>query len=109
MADESDDDKTEEPTEKKLADAVARGSTPVSREVAFLTSLTAYLLIEIYVLPAVTPDFVAAVSHFLDDPSGWRLESGGDVTLLLRAVGAVVARFVGPAALLLIAFGVGGS
>lgn len=45
MAEDNDDDKTEEPTEKKLADALERGNTPVSRELAFLTSLIAYLLI----------------------------------------------------------------
>jgi len=109
MADDNDDDKTEEPTEKRLADAIERGNTPMSREVAFLTSLVAYLLIEIYVLPSTTPDIIAAIVHFLDDPSGWRLETGGDAELLMRAVAAIVARFLGPAVFLLMAFGVGGS
>ena len=108
MADDSED-KTEEPTEKRLADAIERGNTPMSREVTFLCSLIAYLLIEIYVLPSTTPRFVAAIVHFLDDPSGWRLETGGDVELLMNAVAAIVARFLGPAVLLLLAFGVGGS
>ncbi len=109
MADESGEDKTEEPTEKRLADAVERGNTPVSREVAFLTSLAAYLLIELYALPAATPDVVAALSRFLDDPSGWRMERSGDAIALTQSVAVIVARFVGPAALLLMAFGVGGS
>jgi flagellar biosynthetic protein FlhB len=109
MADESDDDKTEEPTEKRLADAIERGNTPISREVAFLCSLVAYLLIEIYVLPSATPDLVASIVHFLDDPSGWRLETGGDAELLLQAVAAIVARFLGPAVFLLMGFGFGGS
>ena len=109
MADDNDDDKTEEPTEKRIADAIERGNTPVSREIAFLTSLLAYLLIEIYVLPSAIPELVAAIAHFLDDPSGWRLETSGDATQLLRLVGAIVARFGGPAVLLLMAFGVGGS
>ena len=109
MADESDDDKTEDPTEKRLADAIERGNTPVSREIAFLTSIIAYLLIEIYVLPAVTPDLVASIVRFLDDPAGWRLETQGDVVLLARALALIVARFLAPAVLLLIAFGVGGS
>jgi flagellar biosynthetic protein FlhB len=109
MADDNDDDKTEEPTEKRLADAIERGNTPMSREVAFLASLAAYLLIEVYVLPSATPDLVAAIVHFLDDPSGWRLETGGDALLLIQAAAAIVARFLGPAVFLLMAFGVGGS
>ena len=109
MADESDDDKTEDATEKRLADAIERGNTPVSREIAFLMSLAAYLLIEIYVLPSATPELVAAISHFLDDPSGWRMETAGDAMLMVRLAGAIVARFVGPAAFLLMAFGVAAS
>jgi flagellar biosynthetic protein FlhB len=109
MADESDDDKTEDPTEKRLADAIERGNTPVSREVAFLTSLIAYLLIEIYALPANTPALASALMRFLDDPSGWRLETGGDATALIGAVAAIFARFAAPPVLMLMAFGVGGS
>jgi len=90
MADDSDDDKTDEPTEKRLADALERGNAPVSREIAFLTSMAAYLLIEIYVLPTTTPHLTASLAHFLDDPSGWRLESGGDASALAGAVAAIV-------------------
>ncbi len=109
MADENDDDKTEEATDKRIADAIERGDTPVSREVAFLTSMVAYLLIEIYVLPATTPDLAAAMAHFLDDPTGWRLERSGDVISLTLATATIVARFLGPAVFLLMAFGVGGT
>ncbi len=109
MADENDDDKTEEATDKRIADAIERGNTPVSREVAFLTSVVAYLLIEIYVLPATTPDLVAGLVRFLDDPAGWRLETQGDAMALGQALASMMARFLGPAVLLLMAFGVGGS
>ena len=109
MSDNSDDDKTEEPTEKKLSDAIERGNTPSSREIAFLTSVLAYLLIEIYALPAATPALVAGIAHFLDDPSGWRLETSGDAMLLMHAVAVMLLSFLGPAVLLLMAFGVGGS
>ena len=86
MADDNDDeDKTEEPTEKRLADAIERGNTPVSREVSFVTSLAAYLLIEIYVLPSTTPGLVAALVHFIDDPSGWLFDTGGDAMMLANA------------------------
>ena len=107
--DDNDDDKTEEPTEKRLADAVERGDTPMSREVTFLTSMLAYLLAELYLLPSATPAFTSALSRLLDDPSGWRLDTGGDVTQLLQALAAICARFLGPTMLLMMALGVGGS
>jgi flagellar biosynthesis protein FlhB len=109
MADDSDDDKTEEPTDKKISDAIERGNTPVSRELAFFTSLVAYLIIEIYLLPASTPELARQISHFLDDPSGWRLETGGDATLLIKSVAFILARFLGPPIFVLMAFGVGGT
>ena len=109
MADDNDDDKSEEPTEKKLADAMERGSVPMSREVPFLASLIGYLVLEIYLLPSATPPLVADLARFLDDPSGWRLETGGDATAMLTAVATIVARFVGPAALLLSGLGLAAS
>ena len=42
MAEDSDS-KTEEPTDKKLADAMESGDVPMSREVTFLAALTAYV------------------------------------------------------------------
>ena len=109
MADDNDDDKTEEPSEKRIADAVERGDTPTSREVTFLTSLTAYLLAELYLLPNATPALTSALARFIDDPSGWRLDTGGDVTALISTLAGVAAGFLGPTMLLLMAFGVSGS
>jgi flagellar biosynthetic protein FlhB len=110
MADEKDSDsKTEQPSEKRLHDAIERGDTPVSREIALLGSLCAYLLIDIFVLPSATPRLVSVLSRLVDDPSGWRLERSSDAIALFQGVALAGARFLAPAVLLLMAFGVAGS
>jgi flagellar biosynthetic protein FlhB len=110
LSDDTDtDSKTEEPTEKRLHDAMERGSVPISREVPFLLSLSAYLLIALFALPAVTPDLVSTLLTFLDDPSGWRLERSGDAFAVAKIIAMASARFLLPSALLIMTFGVAGS
>ena len=110
MSDDTDSDsKTEEPTEKRLHDAIERGSVPMSREIPFLLSLVAYLLVALFALLAATPALVSMLLHFIDDPSGWRLERSGDVFALGRIVVMACATFLAPTVLLIMAFGVAGS
>ena len=45
------EDKTEEPTEKRLHDAVERGEVAFSREAPLFASLSATLLVLIFVIP----------------------------------------------------------
>ena len=78
MSDDSDS-KTEEPTEKRLHDAIEGGNVPVSREIGVLLSLCAYLVIETLILPAHTGQVAATLMHFIDDPAGWRLNQAYDV------------------------------
>ena len=110
MSDDSDpDSKTEEPTEKRLHDAIERGSVPVSREVPFFLSLAAYLLVTLFALPAVTPDLTSTLLRFLDDPTGWRLDRSGDALALVRIVAMAFGRFLLPSVVLIMTFGVAGS
>jgi flagellar biosynthetic protein FlhB len=109
VSDETDtDSKTEEPTEKRLHDAIERGSVPVSRETTFLLSLVAYLLVALFALPAATPGLVSMLLHFIDDPTGWRLERSADVFGLGEIVVMGCARFLAPSVVLIMAFGVAG-
>jgi flagellar biosynthesis protein FlhB len=103
------DSKTEEPTEKRLHDAVERGDVPVSREIPFFASLFAYLLAATFIVPTTAPDLVATLMRFIDDPSGWRLERSSDVVALARMLGTAAAGFLGPTLLLVMAFGLGGT
>ena len=107
MSDSDDaDSRTEEPTEKKIHDALERGDTPTSREIPILASLTAILLALLFAVPARTQALAATLVRFIDDPSGWRLQSGEDALDLLGIVVAAAAAFVGPIAALLMICGV---
>lgn len=108
MADDSDS-KTEEPTEKRIHDAIESGNVPVSREVTLLMSLCAYLVIETLILPANTAQLAATLMHFVDDPAGWRLSQAHDVVQLIQILAFSGARLAMPAMLLMMAFGVGAS
>ena len=105
MAEEQDkESQTEEPTEKKLADAIERGVVPVSREASLLASLACMLLIMVFVLRDSAGRLTAALIHFIDDPAGWRLEKMSDAIelshlILLNALGFLAPIF----ALLIIA------
>jgi flagellar biosynthesis protein FlhB len=106
LADDADDDsKTEEPTEKRISDALGGGNIPVSRETTLLAGLAALLVAETLIVPRVTPEFVSALGHFLDDPAGWRLAKDADALQLAALVGGVVMKFVGPLILLVVTFG----
>jgi flagellar biosynthetic protein FlhB len=110
LSEDSDaDGKTEDATEKRLQDAIEQGNVPVSCEIAFVASLAAYLVAVMFVFPAVTPDLAVTLMHFIDDPAGWRLERASDVAELASIVALAGARFLGPAILLMMALGVGGT
>lgn len=107
MADQEDpESKTEEATDKKLQDAVERGVVPTSREVSILASLTAMLIIIIFVIPPRAEAFVATLIHFLDDPAGWRLERSNDVMALAEILMIAAAQFLLPTVALLMIAGV---
>lgn len=52
MADDNDDDKTEEATDKRISQALEQGNTPQSREVILFTSFIAYFLVQSYTIPS---------------------------------------------------------
>ena len=109
MAEDSDSDgKTEEPTEKKIADALDRGSIPVSRDVSLLMGLAAALIVETLVLPYRTSELASVLLHFIDDPAGWRLTQAADASQLLGIIAFAAGNFVFPALLLFMTFGVAG-
>ncbi len=107
--DASDESKTEEPTEKRIADALDHGNIPVSRDTSLLAGLGALLVVETLMLPRATPELAGALVHFVDDPAGWRLSRNGDVVELASLVAAAMASFLGPIVLVVLSFGLAAS
>lgn len=88
MADEAPDkdSKTEEPTEKKIRDAIEKGNVPVSREAATLASFIGMLLVASFFLATGVSQLTLSLAKILDQPAAFSLETRADVVLLLNAL-----------------------
>jgi flagellar biosynthetic protein FlhB len=85
MAEEPDrESKTEEPTEKKISDALEKGNTPFSREPAVLMSVLAMLVVAAFLVGPASMRLAAALAALLERPHEWRLDQGESVMLLLE-------------------------
>jgi flagellar biosynthesis protein FlhB len=100
------EDKTEEPTEKRLHDAMDRGEIAFSREAPLFASLSATLVALIFVIPGRAGTLFSALAGVIDDPAGWRIERAEDVLALAGPVVLAGASFLLPTAILLTAAGV---
>ncbi len=105
-ADVDRDDKTEEPTEKRLRDAVERGQIPFSREAPLFASLAAALVALIFVIPGRAETLLAGLVGLIGDPAGWRIERAEDIVALSGPLAGAAAGFLWPTVVLLTAAGV---
>lgn len=101
--------KTEEATEKKIRDAIERGSVPFSRELPIFASLVGLILITSFFVVGGAIELATALKTFLDDPGRWPLETTADAVQLFGVINLDAARLVGPAVLVLAAAGLGSS
>lgn len=98
-------DKTEEPTEKRLADAIERGQAAFSREAPVFASLFAALAVVALILPRQAQGLLEALIGVVDDPAGFRIGRGEDVLALMGPVAGAAASFLAPALAVLMAAG----
>src|SRR5690349_12011502 len=110
MAEASDQEsKTEQPTEKKIRDALEQGKIPVSREASIFASMAALMVIQSFLIGQGVQQLVPTLKGFLDDPDGIRLSTGADAQNLLSVVGLQAMRFMLPLIVVLISFGLAAS
>jgi flagellar biosynthetic protein FlhB len=107
MADDVDhEDKTEEPTEKRLHDAIERGRVAFSREAPLFASLSAALVALIFVIPGRAATLLSGLLGVIDDPAGWRIQRGADVLALTGPLLKASAEFLWPVVALLMLAGI---
>ena len=100
------EDKTEEPTEKRLHDAVEKGQTAFSREAPLFASLSAALVALVFVIPGRAETLLAGLVGILDDPAGWRIVRGEDALALAGPLARRGCEFLWPVVALLAPAGV---
>jgi flagellar biosynthesis protein FlhB len=88
--------KTEEPTEKKISDAIEKGNVPVSKEALTFASILAILTVTYFYIGNGVSNLTSALERFIDDPSGIALDNAADATSLLEVLGYASASFLAP-------------
>lgn len=88
MAEHSDKaDKTEEPTEKRIQDAINEGNTAVSREVIAFASILSMLFAMAFILESAVSAIFISLRQFFDQPDEMHLVLPADATGLLLSIG----------------------
>ncbi|WP_038035840.1 flagellar biosynthesis protein FlhB [Thermopetrobacter sp. TC1] len=110
MAEEPDkDSKTEDPTEKRIADAIEKGNVPFSREPAVLASILAMLVVAAFFIGPGSPKLAQSLAAFLERPGEWRLDAGEDAFRLIGHVAGIAFLFLLPLFLAFIIAGISAS
>jgi flagellar biosynthetic protein FlhB len=106
MAEISDQEsKTEEPTEKKIRDALEKGKIPVSREAPIVASMAALMVVQVFVLAGGVHELAMTLKRLIDDPDGFRIANGADALNLMLSIAIAAAGFILPIVLILAGFG----
>ena len=88
MSDDQDkDSKSEDPTEKKINDALEEGNVPVSRELSNVTSLFALGIIGYFYLPQFTVDMATILKGLIANSHDWPLGTGEDASNIIMSIG----------------------
>ncbi len=110
MSEEQDkESKTEEPTEKKIRDAVEKGNIPFSREVPIFASSMAILVFCIFFMPSGAAYVTVSLADVFEKADKWPLSSGEDSLSLFNHLFWETSHLLLPAFALMMAFGIAAS
>lgn len=99
------DSKSEEPTEKKISDALEKGNVPFSKEVSNAASVLVVLLLCYFILESYVAGLVTFLTSLMANIDEWPLGNGGDVVNIGNAIGLKLFMVVMPLILPLLAIG----
>ncbi|MDA4847508.1 flagellar biosynthesis protein FlhB [Hoeflea poritis] len=110
MAEEQDQEsKTEEPTEKKIRDAIEKGNIPFSREVPVFASSCAILVFCIFFMPSGASYVSVSLADIFANSSVHSISSGEDVVSLFNHLFWETSHLLLPAFALMMIFGIAAS
>jgi len=110
MADSDDkDSKTEEPSEKKIRDALDKGQTPFSKETTLFASFVAILSFTFFFAYSTFVNLGEFLSLFIEKPHDWLLENNADAIVLSQLVAVEIGKAVFIAFAMMMAFGLAGA
>ena len=102
MSDAPDkESRTEEATEKKVTDAVAKGNIPRSREMSVFASLLGILVAAAFLVGPRSVNLATSLLTLIDHPGGFALQSGVEANQLLTAIMLQVGLFLLPIVVIL--------
>ncbi|MFA5040103.1 MAG: flagellar biosynthesis protein FlhB [Bdellovibrionales bacterium] len=107
MADEDQDQKTEEPSGKRLEEAREHGQLPISKEVATWVSLLGALVVMGFAIPPMMEDLSLYLRRFLESPHDIVINENS-VQILFSHVLVQIALITGVAFMLLMGFIIAG-
>ncbi|PLW75498.1 flagellar biosynthesis protein FlhB [Cohaesibacter celericrescens] len=105
MSEENKDSQTEEPTEKKIRDAIEKGNLPLSKEVNTFSGFLALLIILGYFINGPTAKLSIVLARLLDGVGDIRIENEADFIQISSAVGLEMAMFLVVPVSVLLVFG----
>jgi len=110
MPDEADkDSKTEDPTAKKISDALEKGNVPFSREITNSVSLLAILISGYFYLPGMVIELGWVLKGVFANLSSWPMDTPENFASLHSLLGKQVLLIVTPVIIPLIVFGLAAS
>jgi flagellar biosynthetic protein FlhB len=107
--DKDQSSKTEDATEKKVRDAIEKGSVPFSKELPAFASIVGLIIITSFFIVGGSIELASALKRFLDDPGSWPLENTTDVVHLFGVVNLDAAWLMAPAIIVLAIAGLASS
>jgi flagellar biosynthetic protein FlhB len=93
---EDKESQTEQPTEKRIHDALNQGNIPVSREAIIFSSFIGMLITFVFLIKDKVYYLLIALQRVLDDPSGWTLKNGSDAVSFFVVIAREAAWFLVP-------------